>query len=196
MTAAAEDVLAYMATWPEAKAGPEAEVVVRASTDRIRPSTTVVLHRCADCKRTTTEGRHGTIAVPEEAYEMHRCNSATLDVRDGPGRVTRTIPPRTANQVLARDRFRCRVAGCKNRTWVDIHHEGGRAVVGHDPAAMMVVCTYHHMELHRGHMRCEISGETIRFFRRDGVEIREKGPRADLPHVGPRDARPHMGQVA
>ena len=53
------------------------------------------------------------------------------------------------------------------------------------------------MDLHCGHMRSEITGETIRFFRRDGVEIRERGPTAELPHVGRQSAvLPHVGQVA
>ena len=50
---------------------------MKASTDRIRPTTTVVIQRCDDCKRTKIDGRHGTVPVPEETYEMLRCNSAT-----------------------------------------------------------------------------------------------------------------------
>ena len=52
----------------------------------------------------------------------------------------------------------------------------------------MVIHTFHPMELHRGHMRSAITAETIRFFRHDGVEIRDRGPTAELPHVGRQSA--------
>ena len=161
-----------------------------------RAPTRIVIDRCPDCRRTTIEGRDGPVEVSEALYEHAGCDSETLDIREGPDRVTRTIPPMTANYVLGRDHHRCQVKGCRNMAFVDLHHEGGRAIVGHDPDALITLCTEHHLARHRGHFRIEGRGRDRRFLLPDGTEIGAR-PRplmvSDVPHVGSSTAVPHVG---
>jgi 5-methylcytosine-specific restriction endonuclease McrA len=60
--------------------------------------------------------------------------------------------------VLLRDGYRCRVPGCPNRIWLDLHHlhfwsAGG----GHQVDNLVTLCTRHHDLVHRGKLRAERS---------------------------------------
>ena len=54
-------------------------------------------------------------------------------------RVTKTVPPRTWNYVMARDKHRCRVPGCPNTQYLQVHREPCRADVGHDAERVHLV---------------------------------------------------------
>jgi hypothetical protein len=73
-------------------------------------------------------------------------------------RSTQDTPPAIRRQVFRRDGGRCVVPGCRNATYVDLHHlelrsEGG----GNDPDNLVVLCGAHHGALHRG--RLQIDGK-------------------------------------
>lgn len=62
-----------------------------------------------------------------------------------------TIPPATRRQVVRRDHGRCKVPGCRNGVYVDVHHivlksEGG----DHDPDNLILACSGHHAAFHAG----------------------------------------------
>jgi hypothetical protein len=68
-------------------------------------------------------------------------------------RATQSIPPALRRAVLTRDRRCCRVPGCQNALFVDVHHielrsEGGQ----HEPGNMLTVCSAHHRAVHRGEL--------------------------------------------
>jgi hypothetical protein len=70
--------------------------------------------------------------------------------------------------VLRRDERRCRVAGCRNATFLDLHHirsrsEGG----GHSADNLVTLCSAHHRALHRGELRS--SGDASDFRVLPGV---------------------------
>ncbi len=60
--------------------------------------------------------------------------------------------------------------GCRNATYVDIHHEIFRSDGGtHDPELLTVLCGAHHDAVHRGALRIEGTWSTgFRFLRADG----------------------------
>src|SRR5687768_16881041 len=71
-------------------------------------------------------------------------------------RATQDTPPAIRREVFRRDRGRCIVPGCRNATYVDLHHldlrsEGG----GNDPDNLVVLCGAHHGALHRGRLRID-----------------------------------------
>ena len=71
-------------------------------------------------------------------------------------RATQDTPPAIRREVFWRDRGRCCVPGCRNATYVDVHHldlrsEGG----GNDPDNLVVLCGAHHGALHRGRLRID-----------------------------------------
>jgi hypothetical protein len=66
-------------------------------------------------------------------------------------RAKQTIPPALRRAVLLRDQHRCQAPGCRNATFLDLHHvqlrsEGGPNVLGN----IITLCGSHHRAVHRG----------------------------------------------
>src|SRR5687768_9904698 len=71
-------------------------------------------------------------------------------------RATQDTPPAIRRQVFWRDRGRCVVPGCRNATYVDLHHLDLRSEGGsNDPDNLVVLCGAHHGALHRGRLRID-----------------------------------------
>jgi len=71
-------------------------------------------------------------------------------------RATQTIPPALRRRVLRRDGGRCRVPGCQQAVFVDMHHlelrsEGG----GNTLENLVTLCSAHHRAIHRGQLFVE-----------------------------------------
>jgi hypothetical protein len=92
---------------------------------------------------------------------------ARVDARRGRGadrgpaglkrqRAAQETPPAIRREVFWRDRGRCIVPGCRNATYVDLHHLDLRSEGGsHDPDNLVVLCGAHHGALHRGRLRID-----------------------------------------
>jgi 5-methylcytosine-specific restriction endonuclease McrA len=84
-------------------------------------------------------------------------------------RAQQDIPPATRRAVLHRDHHRCRIPGCRNATFLDLHHlqlrEDGGA---HEPANLIAVCSAHHGALHEGRLRTEGDAASLRILHADG----------------------------
>jgi hypothetical protein len=71
-------------------------------------------------------------------------------------RATQDTPPAIRREVFWRDRGRCVVPGCRNATYVDLHHLDLRSEGGsNDPDNLVVLCSAHHGALHRGRLRID-----------------------------------------
>jgi hypothetical protein len=69
-------------------------------------------------------------------------------------RARQDIPPALPRAVLRRDERRCRVAGCRNATFLDLHHIRPRSEGGsHSADNLVTLCSAHHRALHRGELR-------------------------------------------
>ena len=69
-------------------------------------------------------------------------------------RAKQTPRPATRRAVIHRDNRRCRVPGCRNSRFLDVHHielssEGG----SHQPPNLVTLCGRHHRAAHRGNLR-------------------------------------------
>ena len=148
----------------------------------------VALTRCEDCQRTWQDARGEQVEVPAEVAERAACDGQHLGAVDGAShggraRATQTVTPALRRQVMRRDRGRCKVPGCRNATWLEVHHlrlqsEGG----DHDPAQLAVLCGAHHDMLHRGLIWAEgDSALDVRFTHADGTTY---GQRPDAEQVG------------
>jgi len=132
----------------------------------------VVVTYCPGCCKATREGKSGPVEVSSTELETVACDAEVLDVRDGPAALSRTIPPKVANFVHARDHGRCRVPGCRNRAHVNLHHEGGWRAVGHDALAVVTLCVAHHKARHEGDLIVRVLAKgRLEFLRRDGVSL-------------------------
>ncbi len=92
------------------------------------------------------------------------------DARVG-ARATQTIPPALRRAALVRDQHCCRVPGCKNAAYLDLHHivprsEGGRNVL----INIITLCGAHHRAVHRGALSIEMDAALgFRFRHGDGT---------------------------
>ena len=86
-------------------------------------------------------------------------------------RARQDTPPAIRREVFWRDRGRCVVPGCRNATYLDVHHlnlrsEGG----GNEPDNLVVLCGAHHGALHRGRLRIDGKVSTgLRVSHADGT---------------------------
>jgi hypothetical protein len=136
----------------------------------------IVIEHCPSCGRTSTPEAE----VSETHVGQACCDSEVLEMREGRGRghVSRTIPPAVRRAVLQRDRHRCRVPGCSNRLWLDIHHldyrrDGG----GNSEGNLITLCSAHHHLLHEGLLGIEREAGGLAFRFGDGRVVR-------VTHVG------------
>ena len=68
-------------------------------------------------------------------------------------RAKQNIPPATRRSVLARDQHRCRAPGCKNTTFLDLHHIVPRSEGGQNHAEnLLTLCGAHHRAAHHGEL--------------------------------------------
>jgi hypothetical protein len=92
-----------------------------------------------------------------------------------PPRAKQTIPPARRRTTLRRDQHRCRVPGCCNATFLDVHHVTARADGGgNDIANLIVLCGAHHRAVHRGELVIEgTAADDVRFRHADGSRYGE-----------------------
>jgi hypothetical protein len=105
---------------------------------------------------TPTEQQPLLESAPVDA-RAHAAASAACAARlEAPARAKQTIPPALRRAVLLRDKHRCQVPGCRNTTFLDLHHiqlrsEGGR----HELGNLLTLCGCHHRATHRGSLLIE-----------------------------------------
>ena len=105
-------------------------------------------------------------------------NGVPFDV----GTPTTAIPARNRKAVIIRDRG-CRYPGCGHPPrWCEIHHIRERKHGGtHEPPNLVLMCAYHHREIHRKHIRLHWQANTL-------VAVMPNGTlRRDPPHPTLRD---------
>jgi hypothetical protein len=85
-------------------------------------------------------------------------------------RAKQKIPPATRRTVLQRDEHRCRVPGCRNTSFLDLHHMMPRSEGGRNHADnLLTLCGAHHRAVHHGQLG--IAGDAaanLRFCHADG----------------------------
>jgi hypothetical protein len=101
----------------------------------------VVIYQCGDCGGTKVQTSRGLLETEAPT------DDAKVLGMDGVNR--NSIPPKTRNQVLARDRHQCQSNGCGNRHFLELHHirprsEGG----GNGPANLITLCSACHRLAH------------------------------------------------
>jgi hypothetical protein len=86
-------------------------------------------------------------------------------------RTTQTVSPALRRRVLHRDHHCCRVPGCRNSAYLDVHHLRPRSEGGLNTAANLIpLCGAHHRAVHTGALVIEgYSSESLRFYHADGT---------------------------
>jgi HNH endonuclease len=146
---------------------------------------------CPACSRGAQVASGELVAVGAAVLDMVACDgelirldgappangnhSAGSDIPAPPkvahvGRARRAVPPALRRTVLARDRRCCRVPGCKNTHFVDVHHLQPRSEGGKNtPENLITLCTAHHRATHRGELIIASGSEGLTFQHADGT---------------------------
>jgi hypothetical protein len=104
------------------------------------PSAAAVTHRSRDDAHVGTRAKGDTEGFDPLAAAR-------------PMRARQDVPPAVRREVMRRDGGRCRVPGCRNAIFLDIHHVVLRSEGGdHDPDGMIALCSAHHRAEHRGQL--------------------------------------------
>jgi HNH endonuclease len=170
-----------------------ARAALQGPDDEGRSSYQVSLSVCPECGRGAQVAAGELVPVSPEITDMATCDAqqlprdphvgathdtrvdATPDAHVGanaphPARAKQTIPPARRREAMQRDRGCCRVPGCRNATFVDVHHITPRGEGGdHDVANLIVLCAAHHRAVHRGELVIEGSNaDSLHFRHADG----------------------------
>jgi hypothetical protein len=123
---------------------------------------------CSECKRGWHDTSGGSVELSPAAVACAACDGRDLGFLDNDhvGRAKQKIPPAVRKKVLARDRQRCAVPGCRS-TNLDVHHilelsNGGK----HELLNLISLCEAHHLAVHEGSLILEGAPPNVRFTRR------------------------------
>jgi Holliday junction resolvase RuvA-like protein len=104
----------------------------------------------------THVGVDGTASLHVDARARAAASGGTPARPKPRTRAQQSIPPALRRAVLLRDQHRCQVPGCRNTTFLDLHHiqlrsEGGR----HELGNILTICGCHHRATHSGSLLIE-----------------------------------------
>jgi hypothetical protein len=155
-----------------------ARQVLEGPRDEGRASYQIAYTVCESCGRGEQHGRGELVPVSPEIVEMACCDAQHVGRVDGephvghspkPARATQTIPPAVRRAVSLRDHGQCRVPGCRNAVFLDLHHRKLRSRGGENTTENLVtLCGAHHRAVHYGRLFVESSPAGLRFFHADG----------------------------
>ncbi|MCC6998891.1 MAG: HNH endonuclease, partial [Deltaproteobacteria bacterium] len=98
------------------------------------------------------------------------CDASVIDTGRPGGKLTREVPAATRAAVVRRDPGRCKVPGCRNAAWVDLHHQVYRSQDGdHDPGNLLLLCTAHHHAVHEDRLIITRHPRGFGFHHADGT---------------------------
>jgi hypothetical protein len=134
----------------------------------------IAISVCPSCKVARQNGAGVPFAISPAAFERAACDAQWLGNVDGePGRASQTVTPAMRKQVLARDKHRCRVPGCRSAQNLDVHHiehleHGG----SNHKSNLVTLCGGHHMRHHEGTLiiRGTADALEVRWLHDDPVE--------------------------
>ena len=163
--------------------------VLAGPRDHGRSSYQIALSVCPSCATARQSANGRMVAVDPEVIELASCDAQQVPANEnGVGhahvgaRAAQSVPPALRRALILRDEHRCRVPGCRNATFVDLHHiqwrsEGGR----HGPDNLITLCSAHHRAVHRGRLRIAGTASALRVAQADGSDYGR--PQTHAPDV-------------
>jgi hypothetical protein len=166
--------------------------VLEGPKDEGRASYQIHLSVCERCGAGEQRGGGEDIPVRPVVVEMAECDCQIVadgadsprgeKPADSPGgtaplhaprgaKATQAVPPKTRRAVVRRHHDRCAVPGCRNHTFLDLHHVHRRGEGGdHDPNNLILLCGGHHKAEHEGRLIiCGTADKGFEFHHADGA---------------------------
>jgi HNH endonuclease len=163
-------------------------------SDDGRGSYRITYQVCPACGRGAQVASGELVAVGSDMLAAAACDGECIELQPGPaanenhaaagsdgeaagargathvGRARRAVPAALRRAVLARDRRSCRVPGCKNSHFVDVHHLQPRSEGGENTLENLItLCAAHHRAIHRGELIIESTAERLAVLHADGT---------------------------
>jgi len=156
-----------------------------------RASHQIAVSVCPRCQQAEVAG--GGASLPIDGARLAQAGCDAQEIGDSgaaqPARASQSVPPAVRRLVVRRDGGRCRVPGCRNARFLEVHHIVTRADGGsHEPTNLILMCDGHHRATHVGRLRIEgTAPAALRFLHADGRPYGSE-PGAEAPTGEP--ARP------
>ena len=134
------------------------------------PSYQIAINVCDRCERVTQNGAGQVVDLDPSELRVALCDASVIDTGRRGGKLTREVPAATRAAVVRRDHGRCKVPGCRNAAWVDLHHQVYRSQDGdHDPGNLLLLCTAHHHAVHEDRLIITRHPRGYAFHHADGT---------------------------
>lgn len=119
-----------------------------------QPPYLIVLLECPACGQASMPTNRGEMSVPTAMLRAGYCDAT---VEDPSGQRRAVIPPRLRRQALSIARYSCQTPGCRNTTFLEIHHRTPMAQGGtNELANLIVLCWRCHRQLHEAEERAGV----------------------------------------
>ncbi len=143
--------------------------LLRGGANATKAPNQIAFSVCPACKVVRQNAAGVEVAVAPAVLERAACDAEWLGNVDGPrARAVQDITPAVRKFVLARDRHRCRVPGCRSAHNIDVHHIVHRALGGsHDPSNLIALCAGHHAAHHDGRLTVRGTADALEVVRLD-----------------------------
>jgi hypothetical protein len=134
----------------------------------------IAISMCPSCKVARQNGAGVEFAISPATFERAACDAQWLGTvdGDGDGRATQDVTPAKRKRVLARDKHRCRVPGCRSAQNLEVHHIRHRAHGGSSTMSNLVtLCGGHHALYHEGKLIIRGTADALEVIRLDDEAV-------------------------
>ena len=138
----------------------------------------VAVTMCERCETTYVNGAGREVPVTDDVTDKIVCDAQFVPTATHVGagghhhihvRASQAVAPAVRRQVLVRDRYRCRVPGCRTAAFLHVHHIRWQSHGGdHTADNLVTVCNAHHTAIHAHRLLVTGPGHAARFAHADG----------------------------
>ena len=141
----------------------------RESTTSKTAPTQISISVCPSCKVARQNGAGVDFAISPATFERAACDARWLGDVDAPrARAVQSVTPALRQYVLARDKHRCRVPGCRSARNLELHHLEHQEHGGsHDEQNLVTICGGHHGAHHDGTLILRGTSDALEVIRLD-----------------------------
>lgn len=112
------------------------------------------VHAASEASSDDPRGPSSPVAPPSPSLAANDVTErTTTHVGRAAPRAKQKVPPARRRAVVQRDEHRCRVPGCRNTRFLDLHHVAPRSPGGRNDADnLLTLCGVHHRAVHHGEL--------------------------------------------
>jgi hypothetical protein len=138
-----------------------------------RAPTQISISVCPSCKVARQNGAGVDFAISPATFDRAACDARWLGDVDAPRtRAVQSVTPALREYVLARDKYRCRVPGCRSARNLELHHLEHQAHGGsHDEQNLVTICGGHHGAHHDGTLILRGTSDALEVIRLDDEAV-------------------------